>query len=1761
MHTIRNTRLTDIIIQTHTLKIKLKGKLMMSCRKFFCIIVIIFLLFSGSGCGGGSGKSLPPASDYTTSPDKYAPDPIPKSDDIPPTPEHSPESQDTIPEPTPIISPDPIPVTITTYTVSFNSNGGSSVSSLTISSGSTVTKPRDPKKYGYTFKGWYKDSALTQSFMFGAGGDKVTTNITLHAKWIDDSLLAEIAIEKVSIGYQDGDSASHVTGNITLPRNIDVSGDIANIIWSSNNEGVISTNGTVTRINTDVTVTLTALSSIGTGDKSKVFVLTVIKASIPTPSSYTVTFNSNGGSTVASVKVSSGGIVAMPESPTRDGYVFAGWFKDSGFTEVFTFGDNGDKITEDTTLYAQWIDAETLLASYALSEIAIGYSNGDGPSYVTEDLVLPSIINTVEINGITSVNVIWSSSNPSAISDGGNVTRPSGYDTDVTLKALILTSTETLSRDFDLHVVRKTTRSKSEIPALASSDIKKMNADDSESNISYGKGQQIIDIDGSFCSFPIYNAEDAKDAVQGIHEALGINDTYGELIFSGATRTDTGVKYYFTQSFDKTEVYGRRVLVSANSSNSTNFMMSSFLSSDTLASADLSAKISQGQAEQIAKGNYTGSFDVIPDFTYQIIYSLGDYETSPVRAFAVRVLGVNSDGEYVDESVIVNALNGQIMNTMSNQCEVRKIHSADNELGRSVDFYTEYEVGPIHNFGPIIRLSDFMRDSETNVQIYEPWAVSDWVRNLDLDLPEWLEKAGDKVAECFLIQAVRDTWDSSQVSAYTNMIDIMNWWKTTFGRNSLDNRGMKVKVVTHAIGMKNNVAWMRGLEGLGGERINIYENREGSSYAHLPSAAADVLAHETTHAVMYYEISGGGLIYTAGNSMIPYLNRFPYQNATGAIDEAYADIFACIYKKGWKHAEDWYGNNKCGRNIAEPNDVDAEDSRLDIQKFFTVGYAYNEYRTVKPVGGTGGNDNNGVHKYSLIVSHAAYLMYKYGIPYDLLGELWYSTIYKGAYDATSNFHTVRKVVLNKARENPRLQGYVDTIKRAFDEVGITGDYYIFTANLMDEKNPDRDLSDYWVKISRDNEVTSLRSGTFTMLQEGTYTVTVVDYPTEFFAFSQEVDLRCDTTFNIKLSAIPRITGIIYSSDRVTPLDGAEVSIRSGSDNTSGEAIATFVSEYDGSYIFHLDTQKHGDYTVTIKKDGKTDHCNVTLNGEVYKDWYFLSDNSGDDPTPAPTPSADIPIDEEHFPDDTFRDYISYFSDTDSDGVLSSTEIANTTMMSMHNRHIASLQGIEYFTAMQSLDCGTNQLTTLDVSKNTALQYLKCDGNYLTTLDVRGLTSLRYLDCSSNRLTMLNASGCTALQHLRCGDSQLTALDVSGCTALRIMQCENNQLTTLDVSECIALQSLDCVGNQLTTLNVSGCTALQYLECWLNQLTTLDVSGCTTLQYLECYSNPLTALDVSRNTALQYLNCSYTQQLTTLDVSKNTALQDLRCYESQLTNLNVSGCTSLQRLDCHSSQLTTLNVSGCTALQSLSCTHNQLTTLNASGCTALQGLSCTYNQLTALNVSGCTALRGLSCYNNQLTTLNVSECIALQELWCHDNQLTTLNVSGCTALYLLRCDGNQLTTLDVSNCVEGIRLRYDGGVKVILPSSTTSSPTATSTSQLPEVLAVLPSFTPSASGIYTFTVSLDREIPEGSSLFLLDASKDIHGTFTQNSSPMSITVSADFTAGRTYTPVIMAKFEGESQSGGCNAGAIKTIGIILILILIKTVLTNKKSCKP
>lgn len=71
---------------------------------------------------------------------------------------------------------------------------------------------------------------------------------------------------------------------------------------------------------------------------------------------YTVTFDSNGGQYVEPKRVKKGALCPAPPTITRDGYVFSGWYKESGAEWYFDI----TKVTEDVTLSAVWLSSDDI---------------------------------------------------------------------------------------------------------------------------------------------------------------------------------------------------------------------------------------------------------------------------------------------------------------------------------------------------------------------------------------------------------------------------------------------------------------------------------------------------------------------------------------------------------------------------------------------------------------------------------------------------------------------------------------------------------------------------------------------------------------------------------------------------------------------------------------------------------------------------------------------------------------------------------------------------------------------------------------------------------------------------------------------------------------------------------------------------------------------------------------------------------------------------------------------------------------------------------------------------------------------------------------------------------------------------------------------------------------------------------------------------------------------------------------------------------
>ncbi len=222
-------------------------------------------------------------------------------------------------------------------------------------------------------------------------------------------------------------------------------------------------------------------------------------------------------------------------------------------------------------------------------------------------------------------------------------------------------------------------------------------------------------------------------------------------------------------------------------------------------------------------------------------------------------------------------------------------------------------------------------------------------------------------------------------------------------------------------------------------------------------------------------------------------------------------------------------------------------------------------------------------------------------------------------------------------------------------------------------------------------------------------------------------------------------------------------------------------------------------------------------------------------------TENIIINEDNFPDDVFRAWISNNCDTDGNGILQEAEINAVTTIDVSGTWdnpgmISTIDGIEFFNTLLYLDCSHNQLTNIDVSQNTKLKCLYCFSNDLTSLDVSRNTDLEILECGYNPICNLDTSRNTGLTHLYCYDNQLTSLDVSQNTSLVFLECSSNQLGALNVSNNTSLVSLAIGYNQLQYIDISHNTELKSLTCWSNQLSMLDIGSNPYLQ--SCVSDGL-----------------------------------------------------------------------------------------------------------------------------------------------------------------------------------------------------------------------------------------------------------------------------------------------------------------------------------
>lgn len=217
-------------------------------------------------------------------------------------------------------------ITVTNYTLSFNTNGGTAISSITRPEDSVVDlSSYTTTKTGYTFAGWFEDEELTQP----VSSVTLSANKTVYAKW------NEIVLANYTLTFDTKGGSAFAP--LTKPEGTVI--DLASYSPSK-------ANFTFAGWFEDEALTQPISSVILTADKT-----VYAKWEDMIIGTYTLTFNTNGGSAVSPVISAAGSVIDLSTyNPTKSGYTFKGWYYDPALTQPAA------TVTLDanTTVYAKW---------------------------------------------------------------------------------------------------------------------------------------------------------------------------------------------------------------------------------------------------------------------------------------------------------------------------------------------------------------------------------------------------------------------------------------------------------------------------------------------------------------------------------------------------------------------------------------------------------------------------------------------------------------------------------------------------------------------------------------------------------------------------------------------------------------------------------------------------------------------------------------------------------------------------------------------------------------------------------------------------------------------------------------------------------------------------------------------------------------------------------------------------------------------------------------------------------------------------------------------------------------------------------------------------------------------------------------------------------------------------------------------------------------------------------------------------------------
>lgn len=430
---------------------------------------------------------------------------------------------------------------------------------------------------------------------------------------------------------------------------------------------------------------------------------------------------------------------------------------------------------------------------------------------------------------------------------------------------------------------------------------------------------------------PDMTAEDDSQAlscIQAVGAEFGVYNAGVQLFFKEAVRDEEGrCSYKFQQRAASFPVYGNVLIVHTNIKNEVTAITGSFDPRASTYSIDGQHLLPIADALQAARKAAGIKESVEIDLLENRVMLCLNAEKQYVPAYTFRFRV--QDPETMEYwNVFVDAIKGEILYCISQAAAAAEGRgTGSNGVERPLQAsYTDQQY--------------WLRDEIRNIETYDGTGI--YEGNTDR-LPGSLMQDDDNVWDAAVQKAA--------VDAHANAAIVHDYYKEMFGRNSLDDKNMTIRLTVHYGENYNDAMW-------NGEQI-LFGDGDGVECLPL-SGALDVVGHEITHAI------------------VENTAELIYWGESGALDESFSDVFGNLIENKqdneWLCAEDIYTPGVDGDALRSMSDPEAYGDPAHMEDYVIVS-----------------EDNGGVHTNAGIPNKAFFLTVQ-TVSREDTAKIWYRAL-------------------------------------------------------------------------------------------------------------------------------------------------------------------------------------------------------------------------------------------------------------------------------------------------------------------------------------------------------------------------------------------------------------------------------------------------------------------------------------------------------------------------------------------------------------------------------------------------------------------------------------------------------------------------------------------------------------------------------------------------------------------------------------------------